>query len=69
MPLAGANAFQFDFGAVYKHTFASARFYRLVVDYEQDPPHFERYATPDRERLNTWLAVIRTQYHKEEGIQ
>lgn len=59
VPLAGADVVKVDFGAAYNRTFESSRFFRLVVDYEQEPVQFERYTPADRERIQQRLASIR----------
>lgn len=58
IPLAGADVLNFDFGVVYEHTFESSRFFRMVVDYEQELIHFERYSDPDQKRIRWRMAAI-----------
>jgi hypothetical protein len=59
IPLKGKDAVALDFGAVYTQTFESSRYFRMVVDYEQEPTLFEKYAQADRERIEVRLASIR----------
>jgi len=61
VPLAGADKVKIDFGAVYNQLYESSRFFHQVVDYEQDPPAFDRYSEADRERIQKLLADIRHQ--------
>jgi Protein of unknown function (DUF4058) len=62
IPLAGADEFVLDFGAVYNRTFATSRLFHTVADYEQEPVHFERYTEADRERIRDRLKIIIANY-------
>jgi hypothetical protein len=64
IPLAGKDRVTLDFGAVYHHTYEQSRFYNLVVDYEQEPLHFERYTEADRERIRQRIGEIRERWAK-----
>lgn len=59
IPLRGDDAAVLDFGFVYNRTVASARYYRMIVDYTIDPPHFDRYHPVDRDRIRERLTRIR----------
>jgi len=59
IPLAGADFAEFDFGKVYDTTYESSSFFRLVVDYAQDPPAFDKYTPEDQERIKELLEHIR----------
>ncbi len=59
VPLAGADVVRVNFGAAYRQTFEGARFFRMIVDYAQEPLHLERYAEADRQRIQARLAEIR----------
>jgi hypothetical protein len=59
IPLAGTDAVTLDFGAVYNLTFESSRLFQIVVNYEQEPVHFERYAEADRERIQRRMEAIK----------
>lgn len=61
VPLAGADVVRVEFGTVYDHTLASSRFFRMVVDYAQEPAAFERYSPADQEQIRQRLATIRKQ--------
>ncbi len=60
IPLAGADFVLFDFGAVYDYTFTRTRYMHVLVDYAQEPPHFEQYTEADQTRIRELLADIRT---------
>ncbi|MBI5670062.1 MAG: DUF4058 family protein [Chloroflexi bacterium] len=62
IPLAGADHLPVDFGLVYHHMYENVRFFRMVIDYSQDVPHFGRYTEADREKIQARLAVIRQQH-------
>jgi hypothetical protein len=58
IPLADADYVTLDFGAVYHQTFASLKLFRLIVDYEQAPEHFERYSEADQALIRQRMATI-----------
>ncbi|MBI5671514.1 MAG: DUF4058 family protein [Chloroflexi bacterium] len=58
VPLAGEDVVLLNLGEVYNRTFASSRFFQMVVDYEQEPPHFDRYTPADQARIRDRLAAI-----------
>ncbi len=60
IPLAGADTVKLNFGSVYNRTFESARFFKLVADYAEDPVNLNRYSPEDQERIRQQLAQIRT---------
>lgn len=59
IPLAGADVVTLSFGAVYNHTFESARFFRLVVDYAENPVNLSSYSADDQQHIQQHLAAIR----------
>jgi hypothetical protein len=61
IPLAGADEMTFPLGDAYNRTFEDSPFYGLVVNYAQDPIHFERYTDADRERIRKRMAAIKEQ--------
>jgi hypothetical protein len=64
VPLAGADVVKVDFGAAYQNTFAGSRFFRMVVNYAQDPVQLERYSVEDREFIQTRLTDIRQNWDR-----
>jgi Protein of unknown function (DUF4058) len=58
VPLAGSEAMALDLGAVYNHTFASSRFFQMVVDYAQEPIHFDRYTPADQSLIRARMTAI-----------
>ncbi len=58
IPLLGADTMTLDLGAVYNHTFASSRFFQMVVDYAQEPIHFERYKPADQILIQARMTAI-----------
>lgn len=58
IPLSGTDTMTLDLGAVYNHTFASSRFFQMIVDYEQEPVHFERYISADQVLIHARMATI-----------
>ncbi len=60
IPLAGADVVNTDFRAVYNRTFESARFFKLVADYAEDPVNLNTYTPEDQERIRQHLSRIRT---------
>ena len=65
IPLAGADYVILDLGQVYHHTFESARFFRMVVDYETEPEQFESYGPDDQKRIQKMLAAIHKAQHQD----
>lgn len=65
IPLAGADTVKIDFGAVYNHTFESARFFKLVADYTEDPANLSSYSPEDQERIRQQLARIRQEHENK----
>lgn len=61
IPLAGADVQALDFGAIYHRVYASLRFCAAVVDYEQQPMHFERYSEADRARIQNKMQAIKNE--------
>lgn len=64
IPLAGADSVLFDFGAVYNYTFARTRYIHVLVDYAQEPSHFEQYSEADRACIRQTLAEIRANHEQ-----
>jgi hypothetical protein len=62
IPLAGKETTTLDFGAIYDALFESVRVYKLIVDYEQEPVHFERYTDADQQRIRQRMAAIQAQF-------
>ncbi|MCA0454440.1 MAG: DUF4058 family protein [Chloroflexi bacterium] len=58
IPLSGSDTMTLDLGAVYNRTFASSRFFQMVVDYAQDPVHFERYTPTDQTLIQARMTAI-----------
>lgn len=58
VPLAGEDTVLLNLGEVYNRTFAGSRFFHMVVNYETDPPHFDRYTPADRALIRARLAVV-----------
>lgn len=58
IPLSGTDTMTLDLGAVYNRTFASSRFFQMVVDYAQEPTHFERYIPADQALIRARMAAI-----------
>lgn len=58
IPLAGADEVIIDLGPIYNTTFDGLQYYRLIVDYAQEPVNFEAYTEPDRERIRRRMAEI-----------
>lgn len=65
IPLAGADVVNLNFGVVYNRTFESARFFRLVVDYAQDPVNLASYSPEDQTRIHKCLLIIRQKLQSE----
>lgn len=61
IPLAGTDTMTLDLGVVYNQTFDSSDFFYVVVDYSQEPVHFERYTEADRARIKARMKIINTQ--------
>jgi hypothetical protein len=59
IPLAGEETLDFDFGAVYHHTFARGR-WGVYLDYDQLPLRFESYSPADQERITAKAAQLRS---------
>lgn len=57
IPLADEEVLDFDFGAVYHHTFVMRR-WGVYIDYEQLPLRFETYSPADQERIRAKMAVL-----------
>jgi hypothetical protein len=49
----------FDFGTVYNYTFERTRYIHILVDYSEEPAHFEYYTKVDQELIRQLLAEIR----------
>lgn len=59
IPLTNDETITLNLGEVFHQTFASNRYYGIViVDYEQLPLHFERYNPPDQERIRARMAAV-----------
>lgn len=59
IPLAGEDIVTVDFNEVYNQTFGSNRYYSMiVVDYEQEPLHFEIYTEADQTRIRQRMAAV-----------
>jgi len=58
IPLSGNDTMTLDLGAVYNRTFASSRFFQMLVDYSQEPLHFERYLSADQALIQIRMSVI-----------
>jgi hypothetical protein len=65
IPLEGADVVAVDFGVVYGEAFALRRF-RSQVDYDTDPPAFDRFTPHDQQAIRTLLESIRRQHQKPE---
>jgi len=61
IPLSGTDAMTLYLGAVYNRTFASSRFFQMVVDYTQEPIHMERYTSTDQALIRERMAVIKAE--------
>ncbi len=59
IPLTGTEVMNIHFSELYHQTFANSRFFRLVVDYAEDPVHFDRYHDVDRQVIRQRLNKIR----------
>jgi hypothetical protein len=66
IPLANMDKMTLNMGAVYNHTFASSRFFQMVVDYDQEPPRMETYTSADRERIRERMAAAALVHKSEE---
>lgn len=62
IPLAGKDSTTLDFGAIYSDLFESVRVYKIIVDYEQEPVHFERYTDADQQRIRRRMKEIKEQF-------
>jgi hypothetical protein len=69
VPLTGDDIVLLDLGAVYHHTVASSRFYRLLVDYETEPVEMNRYSPADQVRIRERLMHIRGVNETEEIVR
>ena len=58
IPLSGTDTMTLDLGMVYNRTFASSRFFQMIVDYAQEPTHFERYTSADQALIRARMAAI-----------
>ena len=58
VPLAGADSMPFDLGEVYNYTYSRSRYAEIIVDYEQEPVHFERYTPADQQTIRQQMKVI-----------
>jgi len=58
IPLAGKDSIQFDFGAVYQHTFKRGRWGKMA-NYADLPVRFETYSPADQARIRARMATIR----------
>lgn len=58
IPLSGTDVMTLDLGAVYNRTFASSRFFQMIVDYTQEPLHFERYTKADQALIRSRMTAI-----------
>jgi hypothetical protein len=65
IPLSGEDTVTIDFGAVYNASFGQVRVFRIVSDYAQDPPHFDRYTETDRAKIRALLDEIRRQHAEQ----
>jgi len=50
IPLVENDSIEFDFEAVYQHTFSSGR-WGIHIDYEETPRNFESYSEADQQRI------------------
>lgn len=57
IPLAGEATLDFDFGAVYHHTFERGR-WGVYIDYEQLLLRFETYNATDQARIKAKMAAL-----------
>jgi hypothetical protein len=57
IPLAGDDTLNFDFGAVYRHTFARGR-WGYSLNYAAPPPRFDTYHPLDRARIEAVMARV-----------
>jgi hypothetical protein len=59
IPLAGNDRIVLNLNEAYQKTFENTRLYRLVVDYAEEPVHFERYLPDDQMKIRSLLDDIR----------
>ena len=59
IPLAGVDTARIDFGAIYNRTFESTYYLQDLVDYAEDPVHFDRYSPADQAKIRALLEEIR----------
>ncbi len=57
IPLSGDDTLQFDFGAIYQHTFSVGR-WGESLNYSAPPPRFETYHPADRVRIEAVMARV-----------
>lgn len=60
VPLAGADVVKVNFGEIYNYTFENSKFFRALVNYAQEPVHFDRYHEADRVLIQKRLEQIRS---------
>ena len=59
IPLAGDETLDFDFGAVYQHTFTRGR-WGYNLDYTAPPPRFETYHPADRTHIQAVMNRVKS---------
>ncbi len=59
IPLANDDSARLNFGVAYSFTIERTRFYQMIANYDQDPPHLDRYTADDQQRLQALLQHIR----------
>lgn len=58
VPLAEDDSVLVDFGQPYNATYESLQFFRMMVDYAQEPVEMGRYWEDDRERIRSHLQSV-----------
>ena len=67
--LTGTESFTVDFGTVYNRTFRKLQVYSYLVDYEQEPVHFERYSAADQERIKRRMQAVQTAQQQGRNLE
>lgn len=58
IPLTGNHEVPLDLMTVYNHLFERIRVFRMIVDYDQQPVHFDRYVPEDQKQIQQFLEKI-----------
>jgi hypothetical protein len=67
IPLAGADTLALDFNTIYQHTFETSSYFRLLVDYAEDPPAFDKYTQEDQVKIRALLDSIQHNARLQES--